>query len=270
MLKFNGSTFYDLVTVMVSANTTMKRRPADKQNEPLSPNDKKTAPRVLRKLRDQTKNLGAKVTELALAELLVSMRSRKKPMTVRKISDDLDIIQETLRRELSLIHLFVLESGNEKYFAPKEPLFGSDFEMKFPSAMYEVDEAGKCLALGRPTACVFHLMRVMEIGVRAVARCLKIPDPIKPGDRNWGEILRRTKEAMDFRTKTGAWTSPKHKEFFETAYVSLDAVRAAWRNTTMHVENKYASDEAEHILLSVRVFMKTLSSQMDEEGKPEV
>ena len=29
----------------------------------------------------------------------------------------------------------------------------------------DIAEAGKCLGVGRPTASVFHLMRVMEIGV---------------------------------------------------------------------------------------------------------
>jgi hypothetical protein len=107
----------------------------------------------------------------------------------------------------------------------------------------------------------------MEIGVRAVARCLEIPDPIKPAERNWGEILRRIKEKMEFLSTTRAWKN-NDKQLFETAYVSLDAVRAAWRNTTMHVENKYTPDEAEHILLAVRGFMRALTSRMDESGEP--
>ena len=36
----------------------------------------------------------------------------------------------------------------------------------------------------------------------------------------------------------------------------------------MHVESKYTDDEAEHILMAVRGFMKKLASRCDEEGNP--
>ena len=39
---------------------------------------------------------------------------------------------------------------------------------KFPSAAFDIDEAGKCLAIGRSTAAVFHLMRALETAIRAV------------------------------------------------------------------------------------------------------
>jgi hypothetical protein len=51
-------------------------------------------------------------------------------------------------------------------------------------------------------------------------------------------------------------------------HLALDTVRIAWRNTTMHVENKYTEDESEHILVAVRSFMKKLSARMDESGLP--
>jgi hypothetical protein len=79
-------------------------------------------------------------------------------------------VSATLRRELSLINVFALEKQKSEYFEPKQP-FGADFELKFPLAVYEVEESGKCIALSRDTASVLHLMRVMEIGIRAVARC---------------------------------------------------------------------------------------------------
>jgi hypothetical protein len=36
----------------------------------------------------------------------------------------------------------------------------------------------------------------------------------------------------------------------------------------MHVENKYTTDEAEHIFVAVRGFMKKIASRMDENGQP--
>src|SRR5215471_16908087 len=140
-----------------------------------------------------------------------------------------------------------------EYFAPTQTLFGRDFESKFPSAAFEVDEAAKCFALSRPTATVFHLMRGMEVGIHAVRASLGIPAPVKDWERNWGKILESIEKEMISRSSASPprWNAGD-RDFFESAYASLDAVRVAWRNTTMHVENKYTEDEAEHVFGAVR------------------
>lgn len=180
--------------------------------------------------------------------------------------EDLDSLFGRVRDELETQLFFQLSPGDAKYYEPREPLFGSEFVDKFPSAQFELDEAAKCLAFERPTAAVFHLMRLMESGINAVAECLQIPPPTRPAEKNWGMILRAVKAAMEQRGS--AWPNPNDKAFFEAAYVSLDAVKNGWRNPTMHVENKYTSEEAEHIFGSVRAFMKFLGSRMDEVGEP--
>jgi hypothetical protein len=88
--------------------------------------------------------------------------------------------------ELSGRHFFSMTPREARLWGQPEPPFGADVQVKYPSALFEIDEASKCLALGRGTACVFHLMRTMEIGILATARCLGIPDPTKPAERNWG------------------------------------------------------------------------------------
>jgi hypothetical protein len=55
---------------------------------------------------------------------------------------------------------------------------------------------------------------------------------------------------------------------FQSLFASLDAVKNPWRNATMHVENKYVPEEAEHIFAAVKGFMKELASRMDESGQP--
>jgi hypothetical protein len=173
--------------------------------------------------------------------------------------------------ELGATHFLALGGASSRYFAPADQLFGAEFQAKFISSIFELDEAGKCLALSRPTASVFHLMRLMEYGLRAVAQCLSIPDPIKPSGRNWGGILGAIKTDIDAhsgQSPTKIWALPTDKEIFENAYASLDAVRVAWRNPTMHVENKYTDDEAEHIFVAVKGFMMKLASRCDENGEP--
>lgn len=146
--------------------------------------------------------------------------------------------------------------------------FGAEFATRFPSAGYEVAEAAKCLALSRSTACVFHLMRTTEVGIRAVARCLSIPDPTKPAEKNWGEILKAMKSGLDSRWPTASQKMGGDGQFIESVYVSLGGIKNPLRNATMHVDAVYTEEEAETIFILVRGFMKKIASRMDENGEP--
>lgn len=171
--------------------------------------------------------------------------------------------------ELSLVTVFVLEESKAGLFDPSEPLFGPEVAARFATeAVFEIDEAAKCLALSRPTASVFHLMRTMEVAIRAIARCLQIPDPVRPAERNWALILKTIKNGVDAKWPTAATRMAGDGAFFEEVLASLEAVRNPWRNATMHVEKKYTDDEAEHIFVAVKGFMKKLASRCDEHGEP--
>jgi hypothetical protein len=222
-------------------------------------------------LIDNLQTLGTDIALISAKNLLVAV---SKPdgflwSAARHLADE---IHQRLRDELSLVTVFVLEKPNAALYEPADPLFCQEVAAKFQTnAAFEIDEAAKCLALARPTASVFHLMRTMEVGIKGVAQCLGIPDPVRAADRNWGAILRAMKGDIDSRSgasPTKMWTLSGDKEFFEEIYVSIDAVRIAWRNTTMHVEKKYTDDEAEHVFVAVKGFMKRLASRCDENGEP--
>src|ERR1700730_16644282 len=164
--------------------------------------------------------------------------------------------------------MFIIEVEQRRYFDPERPLFGKDFAKNYISAAFEVDEAAKCLALSRPTASVFHLMRLMEIGVRSVARCLQVPDPIQPADRSWGAVLKKVRDGIDAKWPTVAARSAGDGEVFDVLYASLDAVKNPWRNSTMHPANKYTVEEAEHVVAAVRGFIMRLADRCDENGDP--
>jgi hypothetical protein len=165
---------------------------------------------------------------------------------------------------------FQIDKKHTKFYEPLDPPFGQTVANKFPSmAVFEIDEAAKCMALDRTTACVFHLMRALEIAIGATRRCLGISDPIKPADRNWAKILKLIKDAIDSRNVApSAWTVAHDAEFFAEIHVSLDAVKNVWRNATMHVENKYTEEEAQRIWDATRGLMMKLASRLDENGQP--
>ena len=229
---------------------------------------------------------GLKQFASALGELdqqadLLQLRSTKSQLKrIRVYLDGGDVRQDQLR--LLVMELFgraqdefdqniflSIPSLSAPYYSPEGPLFGKLVEERFPAAAYEIREAGKCRALGRHTACVFHLMRAFEVSIRAVARCLSIPDPLKPAERNWGIILRSIKAEIDRRWPTALHRQGGDGHTFEALYASLDAVKNPWRNATMHVEGKYTAEEAQRIWSATESFMRALASRCDEMGAPQ-
>ena len=276
MQKFDTSAFFQVTGALYSIPIIVDRMatpPPDDDVEKTSPMSAalKTKTRgYLSDLIAYAEDLGAQVTTIAIRELRVSCKPSS-TITYLQMAERLKEIESTLRRELKLIHLYVVASKGAELLDPEEALFGEDVESSYPSAAFEIEEAGKCLGLGRDTAAVFHLMRVMEIGLRTVAKCLAIPDPIKEAERNWGVVLRKIKDELDERGKPKsprAWKTLEDKALFGDLYASLDAVKVAWRNSTMHVEGKYTFDEAEHIFVATRGFMKKLALRCDESGAP--
>lgn len=273
MLKINGSAFYKALSWLRSIQTAVDHGEASKIPDTKiaieEDEDAKNLTADLIKdskaLQGELRALGAKVTEMTVIDFIKVLESGE--ITFRDLGRYAEQIDATIKRELSLVSLFTLDQAQVKLFEGDPPLFGKTVADKFPSVVFEVGEVGKCLAIKRATAAVFHLMRITEIGINAVRQSLAIPDPIRGGDRNWGAILRLIKAEMVRRSDAKLWKN-NDKEFFESAYACLDAIKGAWRNTTMHVENKYNDEEAEDILAAVRAFMRTLSGRLDEQGVP--
>src|SRR5579859_3823509 len=59
-------------------------------------------------------------------------------------------------------------TSRAKYYCDTK-LFGEEVDNRLPAVATDISEAGKCFATARWTAAVFHLMRVMEVGVQELA-----------------------------------------------------------------------------------------------------
>src|SRR5262249_6091339 len=88
--------------------------------------------------------------------------------------EQLNAIANSVEAELTQLTCFRISAEDAKYFTARR-LFGEEVATKFVPANQDIEEAGKCLALSRGTATVFHLMRVMEAGLKALAKPLGIP-----------------------------------------------------------------------------------------------
>ncbi|MGO8909596.1 MAG: hypothetical protein ACLQDM_09785 [Bradyrhizobium sp.] len=177
--------------------------------------------------------------------------------TARQLAE----IQQTLIDELEDRLVLCLPADKGSFYTGHD-LFGPDVARQFSSASREITEAGRCLALNRNTASVFHLMRVMEIGLRALGRSLNEPQLDPKRNPSWEMILRRCDQEMQ---KPLAQRSPEWQQaesFYSTATANLRAVKDAWRNSTMHVEQTYDDETALEVWNTVRAFMRQIATRL--------
>jgi len=135
----------------------------------------------------------------------------------------------------------------------------------FSKATYDIEEASKCLALRRNTSCVFHLMRVMGVGVTFLGKSLNEPTLDASHNLTWDNVLRRCAKELEkpFKQMSPIWQSDK--EFYAASTTKLFAVKDAWRNPNAHeIGEKYTDEEAEDIYRTVRSFMRHLAAKLIE------
>lgn len=153
--------------------------------------------------------------------------------------------------------LFFFVSDDAARFYGQADLFGAEVSAKFPDARPDIEEAGNCLALGRSTACVLLLMRVLEVGVKTLAEHPKIT--YVPGHR---ETMGQVAAAIEQRANALPSTNPhehEEKAVLQRAAVHYRAVTGAWRNPNMHTTASYTADQARVILDHVGAFMRSLA-----------
>jgi hypothetical protein len=277
MLELDAQPFVEAIGLVQRLRTLIsadearddRDRASFSEAQPLADNIRDIVLPEAKRLRVAVLSLGATITSKSVGRLLeqLTVKTAAGP-TYGLIARSLDTVWGRLIDELEDRKLLAIEQDKVKYYSSPQPLFSADFAAKYQSAAFELDEAGKCFALGRPTASIFHLMRLMEISVRAVARCLAIPDPTKPAERNWGFVLGEIWKGIEVKWPTTAARMSGDGETLDSLYASLDAVKNPWRNSTMHPANKYTDDEAEHIFLAVKAFMTKLAARCDENGDP--
>jgi len=157
-------------------------------------------------------------------------------------------------------------------YRPQEPLFGSEVADKFrTTAKEEIEDAGKCLALGLGTACAFHLLRAVEYAFEAIQKCLQLPQPVKGPQKAWGAVLDRYWTELEGReqlTWPRQWSSMQDRQDFKEIYQFISAVKDTSRDKTMHAVSRYDTEKARELFDVTKAFMKKVASRMDEDGLP--
>jgi hypothetical protein len=194
--------------------------------------------------------------------LKMSLRSAEKLENFIKKSSQLgkpfcDLIDEINRRiedEMGLTLCFIINEDGARFYKPIEPIFGHLVAERFPDLATDISESGKCYAVGRFTACVFHLMRIMEHGVQMLGVSFTGDEGII--DKDWQKILNDIRGIINKK-----YPNKKNKDgiSYRSLVVLLETVKEAWRNPTMHPKQTYTEEEADEIFNSVKGFMRKMA-----------
>jgi hypothetical protein len=163
-------------------------------------------------------------------------------------------------------HAFVNIRSELAQYVEQDNLFGQKVSMHFPSAAPDIKDAGNCLSVGCSTAAVFHLMRTVEHGLRALAfdrRVKLIKGPIELA--TWEEIIKKielAEQAIQGYPKTLAREA--QYEFYHGAMMEFRRFKNKFRNQVMHTRDEYDQDEARSAFTHVKAFMQILAGKISE------
>ena len=163
-----------------------------------------------------------------------------------------------LKDELDGKKFLTLTLKEADLYEASSPPFGEKVENRFQIIVDDIRESSKCLALGRSTATVFHLMRVMEAGLRALAAELGIP--YAP---SWESYRKQLNKILNTNTYNNLTSDQKAKRpFYQDVLGDVIAIKTAWRNPTMHIVKSYDSTQAAVIYDVTKAFMQHLAAYL--------
>jgi hypothetical protein len=183
-----------------------------------------------------------------------------KPCSYQTVDALLEKLISAIKREADEKMLALIPSDKLNFFE-QDALFGKAVNRRFPSAVLELRDAGNCLAADLNTAAVFHLMRVLELGLHLHVRVKK--KPIEYAE--WGSIIKKIDENIE--AKIPKARGPKQTEaldFYRGLMGEFNAFKDVWRNNVMHTRRSYNAAEAIGVHQRVREFMQRLAARVSE------
>ena len=204
-------------------------------------------------------------------QLLALESSVTKLEEIEKILDDSPIYNDLARQYKELykclfdemtekLCLFIPPDKQQFYLEPLEQ-FGLNVS-RFESARIDIEEAGKSYATSRNTACVFHVMRVVEIGLNVLAQHLRVPAE----HTNWETIMMQIQNKIHEIDQAPKDVTPElwnsDHRFYSEMDTHFSPLKITYRNYLIHSRKQYDEAEALTIYNHASSFMKHLAIKL--------
>jgi hypothetical protein len=261
VLRFMAENFWKASQILAEwGNTAGSRLPPSRIFETLE---------VLPKLQQNVKELGLSVSASEIAKLNAAMSNAVRDVAsfppdrqkaeFERVSAEMrirfDNVSSVIHSELSQRLLYAVTIEKAQYCDPSwltdTPIFSA-----FPEAFAEFQRAGYCYAFDECTASVFHLMRVIDSGLRLVCKSLGQTYD----NRNWDGIGKKIEAEMSkkYQDRSADWR--KAEPFYSEVLTDIVAISRAHRNPALHdIERKYSDADAKYLIEVTKAFMVHLA-----------
>lgn len=233
--------------------------------QPLDQETKNNALSSLIMIERECRTIGTSITADTIEEVIDHL-NKDSELTFQWLMTQIGSIQNLLHKEMSGRVFLYLPPERAKFWPKVNEvnIFGQSVADSFPSATFDIQQAGIALATRLSTACVFHLMRAMEI----VLGVLGSKFGVSLAHTNWAPAIEQIESRIRDMHKNPAWKSlpdcKNQQEFFSQAASHFGVLKDAWRNYTMHSRGKYTEEEAEQIFNNVKGFTQKLAEKLSE------
>ena len=172
----------------------------------------------------------------------------------------IDELLYNVQAELETNLFLCIPAPHRPYFERGLDIFGPAVLTVFPECSKDIAAAGRCLALEEPTACVFHLMRILEHGLRAMAEKVGLAASAMERE-NWKNVIDQIERRIRQQEQepNSAEKAAQLKVRSEAA-VQFRYFKDAWRNHVTHSRVTYDPRDAESIYVHVKEFMQHLAA----------
>ncbi len=201
-----------------------------------------------------------KETDLSLSIMYINQMTENinaGEYTFNRYGRELTILKGRIEDELDSVRFLRIPPHQTELYKDV-PQFGDEAATKFSKVTSDIQEAAKCLALGRTTASVFHLMRVMEHATQYLGKRLNIN---LVSEKNWHNILDEVDKAIKNLPAKNSRQKAIRNKYAETS-AHLRMVKDAWRNDVMHPKETYTEEEAERVFRNVKDFIVHLATKL--------
>lgn len=165
--------------------------------------------------------------------------------------------------ELKAPLFLMIRKERREFYEQNQPPFGVVANGRFPLATLDTVAAARCIALEEWTASVFHLMRVLEHGLRAFAAELRVPMAETLELENWKNVIDQIE--AEIRKLEPNPKSPEKSELTR-AYSEMAShfryFKDAWRNHLSHARSTYDERQALEVYENVRSFMGEMGARL--------
>jgi hypothetical protein len=241
--------------------------PAGVLHEPISDETKTKAYEWLEHVHKECSGIGLYISAETVSEIRERLvEEEPPPPDWQWLIHQLRGLQKMIRKEMKG-KFFLHVTPERMRFWPTmrvQNIFGDAVATAFPSARIDVSEAGICLSLSRGTASVFHLMRVLEIGLTALGAVFRV----SLAHTNWAPAIDQIESKIRDMHKDPAWKAfpdcKEQQEFYAQAASHFGILKDAWRNYTAHARGVYTEEKATLIFDNMRDFMQTLATRLHE------